>query len=466
MTNSPPAFADEGPPSETPPPAPNPSRSSGKRSRKKKGPSNSNDKEKDKSSPPSSGFSDGNRVLEGCGLSISGRFETVYSAPKTEGYFKFVDQAYEELVATKSEVRNVITRSEWQHVHALLLYARTSEVYFQVTGKKQPPPTRIPLPYDVRIFQPIWAILSDVGLIEDTDLKVRYVPLPVFPTSKESDSLVDLININECTLYDWKASWDEVTRDRSVLDAARTNVGLPPRTSIESDKPITREDNENVRLVLSFLSAWTKGKIYPDFDTTDKGVLDLDDDAKSATICLDCFDYSATVSDAADAELAFATIAKAVKTHKARRLIRSYPKPTDGERTFSFQGETIPNDPGSYGEWLGWDPMLWDAYRKVCDLMSPVSLWSPSFPREKNGTYMWVLPRYENTGSGFFMKLPKMAIPAPVWILGLILDMSTLPDERIYTFYVETDRTSGFNRILVEYIRAAIKSGIPTEQFR
>ena len=250
--------------------APDPEKKKKRRPRKKKAdsssaPSASSDRPAENPTK-SSGFGDGNKILESFGLGISGRYEEVFSAPNTEGYFQFVDQCYEELISVKPEVRWIFTRAEWMHVHALLLYARVSEVYFQVTGKKQAPPVRVPLPYDVRIFQPIWAILSDIGIVEDTDLKVRYIPVPMLPSNEAIDSPDDIASVLACTMYDWKKSWDDVKTDRTSLDTERSSEGLLPLTMEEvKTKPLTRSKTDEIRDILIELRHISQAK-YHDID--------------------------------------------------------------------------------------------------------------------------------------------------------------------------------------------------------
>lgn len=437
------------------------------RSRRKKGTTQpasgprSNDMDSGKQSTGSSGSSEGNRALEGAGLGLSGRFEQVHSAPKTEGYFRLVDACFDELISVKPEIRRVITRSEWTHVHALLLYARVSNVQYSATGWRAPPPVRIPLPYNVRVFQPIWAILSDIGVVEDSERRVRYIPVACLPTTDDLSSDNELIEIASCTMFDWVTSWNSVLADRAVLQTANDRDGHLARTPAEEPQAWTLANLTLLHDILADLKSISEL-------ADDGAVLDFNgkvmvSDGTNCSVTI--AGTLKTVTTRAEAALLRDEVVRGVKQDKARRIADRHPAVSNTVTQFQWQDEQVPNDPGNYGSRLRWDPALWSALQKVCEIVSPISMWSPSFPKEPIGTYMWLLPRYSSP-QGFFVTLPTVKIPTPVWVLALILDMSTLTPQSIHTFYVQSDSTPSFSVVRKAYISASIKSGTPVETFR
>jgi hypothetical protein len=334
---------------QTPPdPAPDEDKQSGKKKNRRRGkkkdtgsggsstPGGGGEPQPSKAQQPS-GFGDGNKVLEGGGLSISGRFEELYSAPNTEGYFQFVEAAYDRLLSVKPDIGWVMTRSEWIHIHALLIYARTSEVYFQVTGKKQAPPVRIPLPYDVRVFQPIWAILSDIGLVEDHDLKVRYIPLPKLPETEDLTDPDDAIAVFDCTMYDWPSSWEQVEADRIILDNAREEQNFSHLTGrTEQQKKPSRAETYEFSLILKELKRMERvgSSDYDDLvdDRPDDCVIgEKDDSAKHVTFRFDIGGVSTDTNIRTSAEAAnlFQTLITDIKAAKSQRIRRTHPTPDD-----------------------------------------------------------------------------------------------------------------------------------------
>jgi hypothetical protein len=415
--------------------------------------------------PAATGFALGNKVLEAAGLGISGRIEEVFSVPNSEKFFQFIDQCYDQLCAAKAELKFVLSRAEWRHIHALFFYGRLQNVEFEQTGKKQPAPTRIPLPYDVRVFQPIWAILADVGVVHDPDLHVRYIPVARMPRTEDQSDAEDISELIECLQYHWVYSWDEAQKDRQIRINAAASTGHheaewkppPKQYTLTEFKKLKR----NAVKVLSDLKILTKH----DFSSTDAPDLEMFEEATTGFSYTDSDSKTWAVTSQAEAEQSFKAIFEIVNRAKSERLDVTYPAPESDEIQFTLNDERLPNDPGSYGKWLGWDPQLWLSYRRFVDISSPVSLWSPSFPREVTGSYMWLLP-VEHDASGIFCRMPKNTIPNPVWLLALILDMSTLHSSRTHTFYVYSDRAMSVWSMTNQYIKAAIQSGAPVEVFR
>lgn len=414
----------------------------------------------------STGFGDGYKALEKFGLGISGRTESVYSAPKTDGYFQLVDQCWDQLIALKPEVQSIMTRGAWQHVHALFLYRRISDIEFAATGKRTPPPTRIPLPYETSVFQPIWAILSDIGIVDDPDLRVKYIPIADFPGA-EKPTESDFVKILGCTQYDWESSWEQVLADRATLDSALVRERHTDRVTTVSSDPTDRSKlTERVAVILADLTALAAlepAKFLAYEPESEDIFLNDELDPKYFTLQWDSIDVN--VKTKAECDDVKKQLFARIREIKSGALIHSYPAFSQETVQFQFQNESIPTDPGTYGAWLHWDPRLFSDYSRAVDVLRPLALFSPSFPKETKGTYMWVLSREKNN-SGFFVRMPKVEISAPIWLLGLILDMGNLSEARRSAWYVHSDITETMFIMKNDYIKSAIKSGVPIERFR
>ena len=133
---------------------------------------------------------------------------------KADKFFHIVEDSYKVLVDSKPHVAERFSLAEFRHCSALQLYQRLEAVKFNGLGIKPSAPTRIPLPRNLRVFQPLWATLANVGIVEDDELRVNYIPDGILPTSEGKDSLDDIHNLLACTLYDWDASWEAVLEAR------------------------------------------------------------------------------------------------------------------------------------------------------------------------------------------------------------------------------------------------------------
>jgi hypothetical protein len=163
--------------------------------------------------------------------------------------------------------------------------------------------------------------------------------------------------------------------------------------------------------------------------------------------------------------VALAAIVALGKVMKANRLAF---KPTyEVPVVTQFDLGTLPYDgnSGAYGAWLGTDGQLWIDYSRLVDIVSGPAIFSLSFPKEKTGTYMWLMKREEDR-SGFFVRMPKRSISLPVWMSALLLDMGNLPSNRECTWYVRSDHCNSFIITRLNYIKAAITQGAPVEVFR
>ncbi|AZT88609.1 capsid protein [Penicillium brasilianum partitivirus 1] len=422
---------------------PNKGKSSGG---KKRGGNSAPNIAKEKVDPTSSksqahGFSEGSNVLTSYGLSVSGRKERILSAFKTDKFFHFVHQSWQQLIEIKPSITYRMTYPEFKHCAALQLYSRLEQVKFDALGIKPPAPTRIPLPRNLRVFQPLWSVLSNIGIVDDDELRVTYIPDGILPLTQDLSDPKDIENLLSCTLYDWSSSWND------VLEVRKKKPSFNMRNGLEEDD---QSDNE-----------------YPDTTKLIKQISDLRKKIASAPSSppkVKEGEQPPPTKSELQAQLE-ELMSKAKK--KKAKMIRPKFDVTYENKQYTVADEPITTNPGAYGAWMHWDPQLWLNYEQFVEEVSGIAMFSMSMPVETQGTYAWVLP-VESTrddASGVFCKLPKASVPPATWILALLLQSSTLPHTRRSTFYTETDRLNNVFGLRARYIRAAIKKPSPVEQY-
>nr|QOW77955.1 CP [Fusarium equiseti partitivirus 1] len=419
--------------------------------------------------PPPSGYSEGNKVLESYGLSVLGRKERVLSAIKTEKYFHLVEDCWNQLVDAKPMITERFSLNEFRHCAALQLYQRIEQVKFDAVGTKPSAPTRIPLPRNLRVFQPIWSALAHIGIVDDDDLRATYIPDSILPTSKDLDNETDVENLISCTLYDWPSSWEGVEKARGERTDYDSRLGYEevfetneaPQTREQLMKEIVKvrtELKEARRKTASDEYRLINGVIYK-VPTPSKGQQfnDIsDDEVRRKNQTSESVDEVSTKLDVLMLK------AKQTKEEMIRpRRDRSYQI-----ESYKISDGTVTVDPGAYGAWLRWDPRLWLDYEQMVEILNPVAMFSLSMPVDTSGTYAWLLPvESRDMSSEIFCKMPKASVPPAVWIFSLILQSSTLPHLRRSTWYCESDRLTNLLGLRARYIRAAIKRAAPTEQY-
>lgn len=203
-------------------------------------PKTQNRKTESSASKHTPGFAEGNTVLQGYNLSVSGRMERILSPFKTDKFFHFVSDAWSEFTRLKPHIVERFSYAEFRHMSALQLFNRLEAVKFDALGVKQPAPTRIPLPRDTRVFQPIWSVLANIGTVEDSDLRAIYIPDGIVPQSKDLSTPDDIENLLSCTLYDWETSWKEVLQARENRKKYQQREGIETETETEVD-PATKK---------------------------------------------------------------------------------------------------------------------------------------------------------------------------------------------------------------------------------
>lgn len=459
---------------------------------KGKDPTFSNKQTDSAGSKTTPGFSEGNTVLSSYGLSISGYRERVLSPFKTDKFFHFVEQSYKKLAEVKPSITQRFSYAEFRHASALQLYHRIEACKFDALGIKPSAPTRIPLPRNLCVFQPIWSVLANIGIVNDDELRVQYIPDSILPDSDDLDSEHDIDGLLSCTMYDWKTSWKGVKSARDnrqpfayrdgLSDDQNTNEQPAPLSRSEIVKKIQTKKRhmKNAERELTVgVSKIINGVLYtyPVAQKTSPSSSSTGKASDKTTLTFQGKQYDVSISDEELAQTEeFNTPADyAAEVDELMNIARSVKeKAITPYFDVSYQSESyqvsdgiVSTDPGAYGARLHWDPQLWLDYENFVNELRAICLFSLSMPNETTGTYAWVLPVEKRQGSesDVFAKLPKASIPPATWILALLLQSSTLPNSRRATFYTETDVLGNVLGLRQRYINAAVKQPSPVEQY-
>ncbi|APT70074.1 capsid protein [Alternaria alternata partitivirus 1] len=466
---------------------------SGKRADRGKGkgkgnPKSSSSKTETSNSKSTPGFAEGNAALLSYGLSLSGYRERILSPFKTDKFFHIVSASYQRLINVKPSIPSRFTYEEFLHCSALQLYQRIENVKFDALGVKPAAPNRIPLPRNLRVFQPIWSILANIGTVDDDELRAQYIPDAVLPDSDDLDSEHDIEGLLSCTLYDWKSSWNSVLAARETRPSYQHRDGY--RTTLESNEAPEVKKQDLIRRIAtakrnanSVSSAIDDGRavlldnrvyFYPvvdvkEVDAADKNRADYEQiDDKWYHTGLDPTAVRKTTSYKTETGYLeevneLMKQAKAAKRERITPILDSAYKP----ESYTISDGSVSSSPGAYGARLHWDPQLWLDYENFVNEVASVAMFSLSMPVETTGTYAWVLPVEKRTDSSaaVFCKLPKASVPTQTWILALLLQSSTLPFSRRSTWYTESDALTNITGLRLRYIQAAIKTPSPVEQY-
>jgi hypothetical protein len=423
------------------------------------------------------GFADCNNALLNYGLSISGRKERILSAVKTDKFFHFVDQSWKQLVDLKPHLSERFSLAEFRHASALQLYHRIESVKFDALGIKPSAKTRIPLPRNTRVFQPLWSVLANIGTVDDDDLRVIYIPDGQLPETGELTSEKDIEGLLTCTLYDWLSSWNKVLSARATRQKYQERDGVTESTTTNETPSQTREQlMANIAELRRNLAAATRAEESDKFFLVDGYLYSKyrerrDSDSKSEEKFVEmtktqALKESKKIPGVIHTSNQLESLYQRARDAKQERIT---PRFDVSQRISSYRiadGE-ISADAGAYGEWLHWDPQLWLDYEQFVEIVTPIAMFSLSMPAESSGSYAWILPveKREGDDSNVSARLPKASIAPVTWTLALLLQSSTLPLERRSTFYVETDRLANVMGLRARYIRAAVKDPTAVEQY-
>jgi hypothetical protein len=388
------------------------------------------------------------------------------SKVRTDKFFQFVQQSWSQLVHLKPAVTDRFSYAEFKHCMALALYGRVEKVKFDVTGVKPGAPTRVPLPKDLRVFQPIWSILASIGLVRDDELGVDYIPDTHLPASENLIEDPDIEGIANCTLYDWSASWQAVTRARDARKPLDQRYGITD--DIKETETLSADDRKHLMVQMKILRETKNALIsleeekQPTFNYS-RDVLRVSNNVLQARPNSESQDWM-NVLDTPD-EIQD-EIDKLFQSLREDKVIRQRPDFNTQQtiELYTVESEPVRAERSAYGSWLRWDSKLWVEYSQFVEIVSPIAMFSLSMPNEPEGDYTWLLP-IERSSSGLHARLPKRSIPLTTWLMAIIVDMSTLPLTKRSTWYVESDSIHDTNIARMRYIRAALKHPAATEHF-
>jgi len=428
------------------------------------------------------GFAEGNTILQSYGLSVSGRKERILSPFKADKFFHFVEQSWQQLVLLKPHLTERFSLPEFRHASALQLYHRIESVKFDALGIKPSAPTRIPLPRSTRVFQPIWSILANIGTVDDEELRALYIPDGILPKTEDLTDPDDVESLLSCTLYDWHTSWKDVQTARTSRKLSSPRDGYTPLTTTNETPPQSREalikKISDKRRSIANAEANERSKHYRTVGDSLYKLPIKESKGKDK-------DSEPSSSPEPDSSISNEDLKKTTAYYTSGQLKRQLDQLMDEARrtkqqaitpkfdvsysieAYRVSDGTITADPGAYGSRLHWDPQLWLEYEQFVEIVTPVALFSLSMPAETTGTYAWLLPveKRDKDDSSVHARMPKASIAPATWVLSLLLQSSTLPDERRSTFYVETDRLQNVLGLRQRYIRAAIKDPSAVEQY-
>lgn len=165
-----------------------------------------------------------------CGLKTATK--QIHATIKNEGYKIAVEKAYHKLLEIRPRLKYLLSLAEWLHVHMLLLYARVFECELHFYNITLPGEFQIAVPDKIMVFEPIAAAISSIGIVEESDIGVTYIPVArsyrgndiYKPHNKD-----DVTEFLEWTQYDWNASWYQVEKERLErrMMAAEKNMKIP-----------------------------------------------------------------------------------------------------------------------------------------------------------------------------------------------------------------------------------------------
>lgn len=173
-----------------------------------------------------------------CGLKT--KTKRIHATINNEGYRILVRKAYYKLLEVRPRLKYLLSLSEWLHVHFLLLYARIFDCELHFYGIVLPSEFQIAIPNNIMVLEPIAAVISSIGIVEDVDMGVTYIPVA---RSYRGDDIYkphnkdDVTEFLEWTQYDWNSSWYQVEKgrlDRRYM-AAELNMKIPKSAAQSND---------------------------------------------------------------------------------------------------------------------------------------------------------------------------------------------------------------------------------------
>ncbi|KAG7345319.1 hypothetical protein IV203_032850 [Nitzschia inconspicua] len=179
-------------------------------------------------------FGKGISLLKEIDVGLKKDLKVVHATVSSLDFQNVVSLAYEKLCQVRPRLSFLLSKAEWLHVHCLLLYARLfdCELYFHKIDL--PKEFQIEIPQDIQVLEPIAAALASIGIVEDNQRGVTYVPVPK-PYEGETEYAPhdpeDVTEFLEWTQkgrlgYDWNASWEKVEVGRRARKQQALGYGV------------------------------------------------------------------------------------------------------------------------------------------------------------------------------------------------------------------------------------------------
>jgi hypothetical protein len=170
-------------------------------------------------------------------IGLKTEMRIVHATVNSREYTSMVSLAYQKLCKVRPRLKFLLSGAEWMHIHCLLLYARLFDCELHFHKIVLPKEFQIDIPTDIYVFSPIAAVLASIGIVEDQESGVTYVPVAK-PYRGDIDykphDPEDVTEFLEWTHkdglgHDWIASWEqvEVGRQSRKQMALEQGVKIP-----------------------------------------------------------------------------------------------------------------------------------------------------------------------------------------------------------------------------------------------
>eukprot|EP00980_Cylindrotheca_fusiformis_P018226 scaffold5912_cov101-Cylindrotheca_fusiformis.AAC.2 len=166
--------------------------------------------------------------LQKSAVQVSLKQEKIHCSIRNEGFLMAVDLAYDILARHRPRFEFLLSLAEWRHVHVLMLYARVFNCELAAAKIDQPKDFNIYLPDDVRVLEPLGVVLGSIGIVEDKDNGVTYIPVakPIRNKAYAPHDPNDVTTFMEWSQYKWNASWAQAELEREERKEAARSRGI------------------------------------------------------------------------------------------------------------------------------------------------------------------------------------------------------------------------------------------------
>jgi trimeric autotransporter adhesin len=186
-------------------------------------------------------------LLKDVDVGLKKEMKVIHATVSSRQFQNVVILAYEKLCQVRPRLAFLFSEAEWLHVHCLLLYSRLFDCELHHHKIDLPKEFQIEIPEGIEVFEPIAAVLSSIGIVEDKDVGVTYVPVAkpyhgnVVYAPHDPEDVTEFLEWTqkEGLGYDWNASWEKVERGRQERKekASEQGVKLPMiESTVDSEK--------------------------------------------------------------------------------------------------------------------------------------------------------------------------------------------------------------------------------------